>query len=271
MENYFDDVQFRIVAHHFLLYSDAKPFTPESNSLEFISKGQIMFERDGVQIELAAPVLFWMRKGHSYRFFFPERPGKYCEHIYFDFSGERSERIVQFLQEACPEGCLHPVDPAGVNETFFEMLKYYRDNPAEHHARLVFCVEKLLLMIHESLCSKPLPADDPYGVYQTAEKIRRDPFREFDFRGIAAQNEISYDHFRRLFREKHKMPPLAYIRNQRLFRAAELLRATNMRIKEVVFACRFDSLMEFSRSFKRYSGLSPRAYREKMRNGKHSG
>ena len=109
---------------------------------------------------------------------------------------------------------------------------------------------------------------DPYAVCRTAEKIRRDPFRSYDFHGIAEHNGISYDHFRRLFNEKHQMPPHEYIRNQRLFRAAELLRVTNMRIKEIVFTCGFDSMMEFSRSFKRYSGLSPRAYREKIRREK---
>ncbi len=51
------------------------------------------------------------------------------------------------------------------------------------------------------------------------------------------------------------------LRNQRMLRAADLLRTTNMRIKEIMYACKFDTLMEFSRSFKSYSGMSPRAYR----------
>ena len=51
------------------------------------------------------------------------------------------------------------------------------------------------------------------------------------------------------------------------FRAAELLRTTGMRIKEIVFSCRFTSDVEFSRGFKKFSGLSPRAYREQCRRG----
>lgn len=270
MESYFSDVQFRVVAHRFILYGDSRPFSPICNSLEFISKGQIMLEEDGKKIKLSAPVLFWMKKGGHYHFYFTEKFAKTCEHIYFDYSGERSERIMDWLQKACPKGCLKPADPVEVNGIFYEMLKYYRDDPEKRHAKIVFELEKLLFSIHESLEVVPEAAHDPYGIYRTAEIIRSEPFRDFDFRKIAARNGVSYDHFRRLFRKRHKMPPSAYIRNQRLFRAAELLRVSNMRIKEVMYACRFDSLMEFSRSFKRYSGLSPRTYRTKMRDEKHS-
>ena len=49
--------------------------------------------------------------------------------------------------------------------------------------------------------------------------------------------------------------------------AAELLVMTDMRIKEIVYNCKFDSMMDFSRTFKRYSGMSPRDYRRKHGNG----
>ena len=53
-----------------------------------------------------------------------------------------------------------------------------------------------------------------------------------------------------------------------MIRAAELLAKTDMRIKEIVFTCHFKSLMDFSRSFRKYSGLSPRAYRRKKQQEK---
>jgi len=36
-----------------------------------------------------------------------------------------------------------------------------------------------------------------------------------------------------------------------------------MRIKEIVYNCKFANMMDFSRSFKRYSGMPPRDYRRK--------
>ena len=84
----------------------------------------------------------------------------------------------------------------------------------------------------------------------------------FDFAAFAAKKGITLYHFRRLFRQVHLMPPSEFLREQKMIRAAELLRLTSMRIKEIMFNCSFTSEMEFSRSFKRYSGYSPRKYRE---------
>ncbi len=259
---YFSDLNFRIIARQIILYGSQKPFIPECNSIEFIRTGQVMLEKDGKEISLLAPVLFWMRQGQTCRFFFSDIPAGTCEHIYFDFTGARSERILAWLEEACPAGCLTPRNPEKVSGIFYDMLKFYRNNAHANHAELAVGVEQLAAHIKESLAPEKCLSADPYGIWQSADKIRNDPFLRFDFQTMAAKAGITYDHYRRLFRVAHKMSPPAYVRDQRMFRAAELLRVTNLRIKEIVCSCHFDSLMEFSRSFKKYSGLSPRAYRK---------
>jgi len=259
---YFSDMNFRIITRRIIMYGSQKTFFPECNSIEFIRTGHIMLEKDGKEISLLAPSLFWMQKGHSYRFFFTDKTAGICEHIYFDFTGERSERILAWLEEACPAGCLTPRDPEKVSGIFYDMVKLYRNDAQGNHAELVVGVERLAAHINESISHEKSPLADPYGIWLSAEKIRNDPFLHFDFHAIAAKAGITYDHYRRLFRAVHKMPPPAYVRDQRMFRAAELLRVTDLRIKEIVCSCNFDSLMEFSRSFKKYSGLSPRAYRK---------
>ena len=50
---------------------------------------------------------------------------------------------------------------------------------------------------------------------------------------------------------------------KQMIRAAELLVMTDMRIKEIVYNCKFSNMMDFSRSFKRHYGMSPRDYRRK--------
>lgn len=259
---YFSDLNFRIITRRVILFGSQKPFYPESNSIEFIRNGHVMLEKDGREIALSAPVLFWMRQGQTCRFFFPDKTAGILEHIYFDFTGARSERLLAWLEEACPAGFLTPRDPEKVSGIFYDMLKLYRNDSQANHAELAVGVEQLAAHIKESLAPAKYPLEDPYGIWQSAEKIRNDPFLYFDFHAMAAKAGITYDHYRRLFRGVHKMSPPAYVRDQRMFRAAELLRVTSLRIKEIVCSCHFDSLMEFSRSFKKYYGLSPRAYRK---------
>ena len=249
---YYDDVEFIIVSRRFTLYSTSARFTSESNSIEFIRKGRIRLESNGKLLDLVAPVLFWMKKGGKYRFLLNDAP---CEHVYFDFMGARTDRILRELERVCPEGCIVPEDPVLTDSIYSEMVNLYRRDPVFHHPELVTDAERLVLQIVRSGRGTASPQDDPYGVRSTAERIKSDPFRKYDFRRIAAAAGVSYEHFRRLFREIHKLPPAAFVQDRKMFLAAEMLGKTNMRVKEVMATCRFDSMMNFSRSFKRYSGL----------------
>ncbi len=111
-------------------------------------------------------------------------------------------------------------------------------------------------------CDSRVQADQ-YQIRKMGDEIRKDPFREFDFHQAAAQSGITLYHFRRLFRQMHGAAPAEFVRNQQMIRAVELLVMMDMRIKEIVYNCKFANLMDFSRAFKRYSGMSPRDYRKK--------
>lgn len=266
-DKYFRDIVFVNVIQHFLM-SSLTSFETETNSLEYLSTGHVLLETGtGVKTDLQAPVLFWMRKGCVYTIRVPESSmSRMSEHIYTDFIGPRAERIVDFLEQNFPNRCLVPSNPQLINEIFSELLRCFRSDPEKYHARMAVCMEKLMLQIVESAAPKNA-LDDPYGIDRFAEMIRSDPFREFDIHTAASKMNISCAHFRRIFKERTKQAMGAYIRNQRMCRAAELLRKTNSRIKEIAYTCHFDSLMEFSRSFRRYAGVSPHEYRARLASG----
>jgi len=53
-----------------------------------------------------------------------------------------------------------------------------------------------------------------------------------------------------------------YVAGMRFANACDLLRNSNRRITEIAFAAGFQSLSQFNRVFKRFSGKSPTQYRE---------
>ena len=154
--------------------------------------------------------------------------------------------------------------PELVESIFSDSIKKYRRDPVYYHPDLVVNAERLVLQAIQSVRKKQKPQDDPYGIIAIANKIKSDPFQDYDFRELASKAGISYEHYRRLFREIHNSPPAAFVLNRKMFLAAEMLQKTNMRIKEIMATCQFDSMMNFSRSFKRFSGLSPVDYRKKF-------
>ena len=263
--NYYDDITFAVVIQHFLMYSTEPSFSPENYSIEFIQRGRIKLETNGKILDLVAPALFWMRRGGNYRFIVDETKSVTCEHVYFDFNGRRAEKMISELERICPEGFITPKDPELVEEIFADQIKKYRQDHIGYHPDLVVNAERLVLQAIQSARQVQKTVEDPYGIISIAAKIKSDPFQDYDFRALASQAGISYEHYRRLFREYHGKPPAAFVLNRKMFLAAEMLQMTDMRIKEIMTTCKFDSMMNFSRTFKRYSGLSPVDYRKKFK------
>ena len=268
---YYRDTDLKFVVHNYysVLPKELDFFLAECNSLEFIRFGHIQLfrARDGAVIDLAAPAFFWMRQDEKYRFFRKDcdQSEKLVEHLYFDFSGERSERMVTALESLYPSGMFHPRNPKEVCDIFFQILRLYRIDPVAKLPEIVTLMEKLMFIAYDSARTLVADEKDAYGLEEIAEKLRSEPFRKYDFNDMAHEAGLSMDHFRCLFRKRHQMTPLAYLHHQRMIRAAELLEKTDLRIKEIAYTCNFSSEMDFSRDFKKYSGFSPRNYRNLYR------
>ena len=258
---YFSDIDFCIVVHRYFMQGETNFFKPSCHSIELIRSGHVILVHDREKIKLEAPALFWMRAGEYYRFETDGTLKKPCEHLYCDCTGGKADKMVDYLQEHFPAGFLVPADPEKVSSIFFDMVKYYRLGRKENQGELSVNIDLLMLEVAKSLKQPSLPPSDPYGIRLLGDEIRKNPFEKFDFSKIAAKKGITLHHFRRLFRQCHYMPPAEFLREQKMIRASELLRLTDMRIKEIMYNCSFDSEMEFSRTFKRYSGYSPRQYR----------
>lgn len=71
-------------------------------------------------------------------------------------------------------------------------------------------------------------------------------------------------HLVRSFRGHFGLTPGAYLRRERLNRAAALLRAARLPLVEVAQRCGYHDQAHFCRSFKRAFGLTPSAYRARL-------
>lgn len=82
---------------------------------------------------------------------------------------------------------------------------------------------------------------------------------------LARMVHLSESRFHDVFRAATGQAPLAYWQRLRLQRAQELLTAGSDSIADIASACGFGDAFHFSRLFKAFCGLSPRAYREQRR------
>lgn len=84
----------------------------------------------------------------------------------------------------------------------------------------------------------------------------------FDYGMLCFLSGRSYSYFKKLFINKYGCPPVKYVTLLKVNRAAELLEAGKFTVSEVAQLCGFDNVCYFSNVFKKYKGISPRAYQK---------
>lgn len=73
--------------------------------------------------------------------------------------------------------------------------------------------------------------------------------------------EMSQFHFSRLFKQSMAMTPHRYLIQQRLERAKQLLKATELSVMEIAMRCGFSSHSHLDKLFRQHLGVTPKTYR----------
>ena len=81
---------------------------------------------------------------------------------------------------------------------------------------------------------------------------------------VAESVALSYSRFSALFREKTQMTFPAYLLRFRIQKAIELLREPGMKINDICYKVGLKYPQQFSRDFKKITGLYPTQYRKKL-------
>ncbi len=100
-------------------------------------------------------------------------------------------------------------------------------------------------------------------VERAARLLADHPARPLDLEALAGEVSLSASRLAHLFREQVGLSPLQVLERQRVEMARRLLSASGMSVKEVAAACGYASPFYFSLRFKRATGKSPSAYRER--------
>lgn len=149
---------------------------------------------------------------------------------------------------------------ARVRHGLFGVHRIYSRSVLHRDAWALLALERVLLTLFTYLTQENAPTDP--RIHLAVRFIHDHYARPLTNHEIARAAHSSVSHLSALFSQRMGVAPMKYLENLRLQRAAEMLRFTNLGIKEVLLAVGYRDTAYFSNRFKQHTGQSPRAFRQ---------
>jgi AraC-like DNA-binding protein len=119
-----------------------------------------------------------------------------------------------------------------------------------------------MLVTYELSNTTPGHAAEPVEIWKTRKFIEEHSGEELSLSRAAKAVNIHPNYLSERFKLVTGMKFVEYVARTRFERACGLLQDGNVRISEIAFAVGFQSLSQFNRVFKKFSGKSPTQYRK---------
>lgn len=203
--------------------------------------------------------------------------------IHFDFFNEYPVLIEQDIVVQNPADeerfCAFPCTPEGepafglhYSGVPFELVEWIDRIAAERvnagpDAELIcsgymMVVLSLLTRLHAKTSRPHTHSEYEERIRLLAVGMESNPGGSWSNPDMAATLNVSADHFIRLFKEIVGMSPNRYLQFLRHREAKRLLRDTDLKIELIGRRLGYDDLHNFSKTFKKWQGIAPKAYRQ---------
>jgi len=231
----------------------------------FITRGGGVFESEtSGTLPLKAGDLFVLFPGVWHRYRPDPRTG--WDEYWIEFDGDYARRLMN-RKAFSPK---HPVLHVGYHhpllQLFLDALDTLRREPADYQFLLGGFATQVIAQTLSSLKQESFEGRPVDEVIRKAKQLLTESAaRRHDLEFLAAQLNLSYSSFRRLFKAQTGFSPRQFALQVSLGRAQDILSRTDLPIHSIADELGFESAYYFSKFFKQKTGLSPRAFRQRSR------
>lgn len=159
---------------------------------------------------------------------------------------------------------IYTADDENLRELMLEEMKFITRHPDVPVLKIIghlYLFFDYLLESRKKTVNKEAYKIKDYYVRSTIEYIGQNYKNKISVADIAAKCGIDRSYLCKLFHKSVGKSPGAYLMQYRMIQACSLLKDTELPVSWIAHECGYDNPLNFSRSFKKVLGVSPRNWR----------
>ncbi len=243
----------------------------------YVEKGTLLFNIEDEVLRLSAGDALFLPSHLLHKATVPDTNG--CRYYACVFSTELLTQSLQFPE--CPD-YVNPLYFTGIRnyiaiqphlpwyskaiEQVIILMHYYNKNASSSSGILV--IGTLIHLWHtlytEHFSRLSLP-DHPISTVSHIENslhyIHHHYEEPITLIQLAQECALSRGYFCKLFKDLYGLTPFEYLNRYRVKKACEQLMDSSLSTLDILYACGFNNASYFNRQFRKYTGMTPREYR----------
>ena len=236
------------------------PLVRSTYMLHFLVGGEGTYIVNNISHPIKAGDLFLIAPSTTHYYY--ANPDNPYEYYWVSFIGAEAIRFLSMIGISVENPVLHFQEIDTIKTIFQQLLdaaKQYSDISALEALGHLYRLIALFSSFNDK--NSMQDNDSPY-ISKAIQYIHNNFMKPITVTDIAKHVSLHRSYLTSLFKNQLQMSPLEYLLSYRFNIACKLMRTTNMTIQEIGMAVGFPDHMNFSTRFKKYKGVSPRAYRK---------
>lgn len=234
------------------------------HTFHYVRDGEGVFISKDKTYNLKAGDLFYVPPDNPV-IYYPDDSNMWS-YYFFHLGDNFGEKFASLLGLSVENPIISTKNSQSIDALFDKLVSVELSLPEFYNATLSTLLQILMLTQSPESINKTAVSGEGLveNIRKTIEYNYKNP--EFTINSVSNLLHINHTYMSRLFKEKMKVTPVAYLCELRLLRAAKLLRDESLPLKKVCEAVGFADELYFMKCFKKKYGMTIREYRNLYKN-----
>lgn len=228
-------------------------------------KGHFYFRREERVVYAGRMVLIQPRQEQRYDYYGEDKPEVYWVH----FTGSDVKNILRSYNIPMDDPIFYSGASSTYSYLFKEMIHELQNCKTGYEDLLTMYLKQIFLLVQRTrLEERPTVSTYIQEEMEFAWRYFNEHYNEpISIQEYAESRNMSVCYFQRNFKQIVKHTPMQYLLTIRVNNAASLLETTDYSMAEIAAIVGYEDPLYFSRLFRKIKGVSPRDYRNLVKDG----